>query len=129
MPREFARSERVAQMVIRQLAIILRTEVKDPRVSDLTITDVEVTKDLRQAKVFVTSMDSALDSAADVASTDRVNDIMAAVERASGFLRRALAREIDLRHCPNLIFVYDDSIAHGAKMSALIDKALESGTD
>lgn len=117
MPKEFDRSERVAQMVNRHLAVILRSEVKDPRVSDLTITDVEVTKDLRQATVFVTSMaDEAFD----------IDDTMAAVDRANGFLRRILAREIDMRHCPNLIFVYDNSIAHGAKMSALIDKALNS---
>ncbi len=117
MPKEYARSERVAQMVNRHLAVILRNEVKDPRVSDLTITEVEVTKDLRQAKVFVTSM---ADEDVDIEGT------MSAVDRASGFLRRALANEIELRHCPNLIFVYDNSIAHGAKMSALIDKALNS---
>jgi len=118
MPREFARSERVAQMVNRHLAVILRSQVKDPRVSELTITDVEVTKDLRQAKVFVTSLQ---DEEVDIEGT------MDAVDRASGYLRRTLAREIDLRHCPTLIFVYDNSIAHGAKMSALIDKALGSG--
>ena len=117
MPREFARSERVAQMVNRHLSVILRTQVKDPRVSDLTITEVEVTKDLRQAKVFVTSLQ---DETVDIDGT------MEALERASGFLRRTLAREVDLRHCPSLIFVYDNSIAHGAKMSALIDEALSS---
>ena len=58
MPQEFARSERVAQTINRQMAMILRDQVKDPRVSSLTITDVEVTKDLAQAKIFVTSMDS-----------------------------------------------------------------------
>lgn len=120
MPKEFARSERVAQMIIRHLAVILRNDVKDPRVSGLTITDVDVTKDLRQAKVFVTSM---LDSDADVEET------MEAVDRANGFLRRNLANAIDMRHCPNLIFAYDNSIAQGAKMSALIDKALNKNSD
>ena len=57
MPREFARSDRVAQTINRQLAVILRSKVKDERVNSLTITDVEVTKDLRQAKIYVTSMD------------------------------------------------------------------------
>ncbi len=115
MPKEYARSERVAQMVIRHLAVILRDEVKDQRVSDLTITDVEVTKDLRQAKVFVTSMaDDEVD----------IEDTMGAVERANGFLRRKLAAVIDMRHCPSLIFAYDNSISEGARMSALIDKAL-----
>ncbi|NND81411.1 MAG: 30S ribosome-binding factor RbfA [Gammaproteobacteria bacterium] len=115
MPKEFARSERVAQMVNRHLAQIMRSQVKDPRVSGLTITEVEVTKDLRQAKVFVTSM---LDTDADIEET------MQALERANGFLRRTLARTIELRHCPNLVFSYDNSISEGARMSALIDKAL-----
>jgi len=117
VPKEYARSERVAQMVIRHLAVILRNEVKDPRVSALTITDVDVTKDLRQAKVFVTSMlDEDLD----------IRDVMSALERANGYLRRQLASVIDMRHCPNLVFAYDNSISEGARMSALIDKALHS---
>ena len=115
MPKEYARSERVAQTITRQLAMILRTQVKDQRVSSLTITDVEVTKDLRRAKVFVTSM---------VDDTLEIEDTMQALDRANGFLRRALASVIDMRHCPNLIFSYDNSISEGARMSALIDKAL-----
>ena len=116
MPKEYARSERVAQMVIRHLALIMRNQVKDPRVSGLTITDVEVTKDLRQAKVFVASMLGD--------NEDDIENIMQGLERASGFLRRQLAGVIDMRHCPTLIFSYDNSIPNGAKMSALIDKAL-----
>ena len=119
MPKEFARSERVAQMVIRHLAIIMRNEVKDPRVSGLTITDVEVTKDLRQAKVFVTSMVSKEQD-----SEDSIQNVMEGLERAGGFLRRSLASVIDMRHCPNLIFACDNSISQGAKMSALIEEAL-----
>lgn len=115
MPKEFARSERVAQTISRHLSVILRDEVNDSRVSDLTITDVEVSKDLRQAKVFVTSM---ADEKANIDNT------MQAVERANGFIRRQLAAVIDMRHCPSLIFKYDDSISEGARMSALIDKAL-----
>lgn len=124
MPKEFARSERVAQMVIRHLAMIMRNDVKDPRVSGLTITDVEVTKDLRQAKVFVTSMISDNQQAED----DEVNNIMEGLDRASGFLRRSLAAVIDMRHCPTLIFAYDNSISQGAKMSALIDQALNKNS-
>jgi len=115
MPKEYARSERVAQTVIRHLAVILRNEVNDPRVSSLTITDVQVTKDLRQAKVFVTSMQD---------DADDIENTMEALERANGFLRRSLAKVIDMRHCPNLLFAYDNSISDGARMSALIDKAL-----
>lgn len=115
MPREFARSDRVAQTINRQLAVILRSKVKDERVNSLTITDVEVTKDLRQAKIYVTSMD---DDHVDV------KNIMAAVENANGYIRRKLAAVIDMRHCPNLVFAYDNSISEGARMSALIDRAL-----
>ena len=115
MPKEFARSERVAQMVIRHLAVILRNDVKDPRVSALSITDVDVTKDLRQAKVFVTSLSD---------EQSEIDDAMQALEKANGYLRRALAGVIDLRHCPILIFAYDNSISEGARMSALIDQAL-----
>lgn len=123
MPKEFARSERVSQMVIRHLAMIMRNEVKDPRVSGLTITDVEVTKDLRQAKVFVTSMISD-----DQQTEDEVSNIMQGLDHARGFLRRKLAAVIDMRHCPTLIFAYDNSISQGAKMSALIDQALNKNT-
>ncbi len=116
MPKEFARSERVAQTISRHLAIILRNEVKDPRVSELSITDVIVTKDLRQAKVFVTGLFD---------SDDDISNAVEGLERASGFLRKKLASSIDMRHCPSLIFSYDNSIVQGAKMSALIDKALD----
>ena len=117
MPKEYARSERVAQMVNRHMATILRNDVNDPRVSTLTITEVEVTKDLRQAKVFVTSMDD---------EAVVIDEIMGALEKANGFLRRRLANSIDMRHCPSLVFAYDNSISQGARMSALIDKALNS---
>lgn len=115
MPREFARSERVAQQISRHLSVILRSRVKDPRVAGLSITEVEVSKDLRQAKVYVTSM---LDEQANI------DDTMLALEKAKGFLRGHLAKAIDMRHCPNLLFAYDNSISQGAKISALIDKAL-----
>ena len=115
MPREFSRSSRVAQAVSRQLSTILRTQVKDPRVKQLTVTEVEVTKDLRQAKIYVTSM---MDESVDI------DDVMSALDRATGYIRRQLAAQVDLRHCPNLLFAYDNSIPEGARMSALIDKAL-----
>lgn len=115
MPREFARSDRVAQTLLRQLAVILNDQVKDPAVSGLTITDVEVTKDLRQAKIFVTRM---ADDEVDVAA------VMHALDKANGFIRRSLARVIDMRHVPNLLFKYDNSVSESARMSALINKAL-----
>ena len=74
-----------------------------------------MTKDLRQAKVFVTSLFDA---------QEEIDDAMQALDRANGYLRRALAAVIDMRHCPQLVFAYDNSISEGARMSALIDQAL-----
>lgn len=115
MPREFSRSDRVAQTLMRHLAMILNEEVSDPRVAGLTITEVEVTKDLRQAKVFVTKL-----------SEEDANheEILMALEKANGFIRRHVAQVIDMRHVPSLLFRYDNSISESAKMSALINKAL-----
>ena len=120
MPKEYARSERVAQTVNRHLAMILRSEVSDPRVSSLTITEVQVTKDLRQAKIYVTDMAND-----DVDIAER----MSALDKATGFIRKELASRIDMRHCPILVFSYDNSIAHGAYMSKLIDKAVKSSQE
>ncbi|MEO0367982.1 MAG: 30S ribosome-binding factor RbfA [Pseudomonadota bacterium] len=120
MPKEYARSERVSQTINRHLAMIMRNEVSDPRVSSLTITEVQVTKDLRQAKIFVTDMSQdAVD----------INNRMEALNKANGFIRRELAARIEMRHCPNLIFAYDNSIAHGAYMSELIDRAVKSSSE
>jgi len=117
MPKEYSRSQRVGQLISRELTAIIRNEVRDPRVSNITITEVLVTKDLRQAKIYVSNL---LDDQIDV------DGLMGALDKASGFLRRQLADKIDLRHCPALVFEYDNSLRHGAEMSALIDKALNS---
>jgi ribosome-binding factor A len=115
MPKEYSRSQRVGQLITRELTSIIRNEVRDPRVTNITITEVLVTSDLRQAKIYVSNL---LDDQVDV------DGLMQALEKASGFLRRQLADKIDLRHCPILIFEYDNSLKQGAEMSALIDKAL-----
>lgn len=124
MPNEFSRSERVAQLINRHLAVILRTELQDPRVSGLTITEVELSKDLRYAKVFVSDMMQREDD------SEQVIDVL---DKAKGFIRRKLASAIKVRHCPELVFSYDYSLAQGAKMNALIKKAMkgvdESGDD
>lgn len=118
MPNEYPRSHRVADFLQRELAEVIRSELKDPRISPmLTISSVDVTRDLSVAKIYYTVMDSA----------ERL-ETEAALKRATGFLRRHLAQTLNTRSVPQLRFYYDDSNERGAYMSALIDKAVASNT-
>ncbi|NND91364.1 MAG: 30S ribosome-binding factor RbfA [Granulosicoccus sp.] len=115
---DYPRSHRVADFIQRELAGLIRSEVKDPRVSPmLTISSVEVSRDLSVAKVYYSLMDS-----------DEQPETQEALARASGFLRRQLARQMSTRSVPQLRFYYDDSAARGARMSALIATAIASNT-
>ena len=110
----FARTDRIAEQIQRELAELIRLEVKDPRVKKVTLTGVEVTNDHAHAKVFYTSLDG--DSP----------DLLQGLERAAGFLRSQLAHAMKLRITPQLHFVYDASVERGAHLSQLIDQAVAS---
>lgn len=114
MPREFSRTLRVAEQVQRELAELIRLEVKDPRVGMVTLTGVEVAPDYSHAKVFFTILG---DAAQIEAATTGLN-------RAAGFLRRELGRRIKLRITPQLHFVHDESVERGMRLSRLIDDAV-----
>jgi ribosome-binding factor A len=111
MPKEFSRSQRVVEQIRRELAELIRTEVKDPRVGFITLTDVEITPDYAHAKVFFTSM----------TGEESVPGILVGLRRASGFLRRELGRRVRIHTTPELHFVYDRSVEEGSRMSRLID--------
>jgi len=111
------RKLRVGQEIQRLLAESLRTELKDPRVSALvTITAVDVSPDLRQAKVYVTLLG---DEAACESTLDALN-------RSATFLRRSLAARMNLRSVPALHFVFDASVGRGARIASLIEAAVRS---
>jgi ribosome-binding factor A len=115
---DYPRSHRVADFIQRELAGLIRTEVKDPRVSPmLTIASVEVSRDLSVAKVYYSLLDAT-----------EQRETQNALGRASGFLRRQLARQMNTRSVPQLRFYYDDSAERGAHMSALIADAVASNT-
>jgi ribosome-binding factor A len=114
MAKDFARTDRIAEQLRRELAELIRLEVKDPRVKKVTLTGVEVTNDHAHAKVFYTSLEG--DSA----------QLQQGLERASGFLRSQVAHAMKLRITPQLHFVYDESIERGAHLSQLIDQAVAS---
>jgi ribosome-binding factor A len=114
MPKDFPRSRRVADQIQRELAEIVQLELKDPRVSLITITDVNVTSDMEHAKIFVTSLSPTVDHAA----------VLAALRRAAGFLRSQLSHRMKLRIVPALSFEYDTSVERGMELSQLIDRAI-----
>lgn len=115
MPKDYLRTRRIAEQIQRELADIIRLELKDPRVSGLvTITDVEVSADQSRAKVFFTLLGDA----------GQVADTAEGLQRASGFLRTQLAQRMRLRTVPELEFRHDPSIERGVKLSRLIDEAV-----
>ena len=115
MPKEYSRSQRVVEQIRRELAELIRLEVKDPRVGFITLTDVEITPDYAHAKVFFTNMTGEAD----------VPEILQGLRRASGFLRRELGRRIRIHTIPELHFHYDRSVEEGSRLSQLIDAVVK----
>ncbi|MGB0847289.1 MAG: 30S ribosome-binding factor RbfA [Thiolinea sp.] len=109
----FARSERVAELLRRDLSVLIRERIKDPRIGMVTILDVTVSKDLSHAKVWFDVLDAEQGKVAEES-----------LNHAAGFLRRELGRELKLRVTPGLRFYYDDTQLRGNTLSALIDKAV-----
>ena len=120
MPREFSRSERVADALQRELAQLIRTEVNDPRVDMVNVTGVDVNRDLAVAKVYVSFIDDREDKA--------IADAVAALNGAAGYLRSQLASRMSMRSVPSLKFFYDRTAKTGQYLSALIDQAIASDT-
>lgn len=108
------RAQRVAEQIQHELAELLRTEVKDPRVGMATITHVDVSSDMAHAKVHFTNL----------AGREHARDAETALARTAGFLRSQLSRRLDLYTVPQLHFLYDDSIESGMHLSKLIDDAV-----
>ncbi len=115
MPREFNRSERVAGSLRRELAKLIQRELKDPEVGFIGLSDVEVSRDLAHAKVFVT-----------VFETDKAQSTVKALKRAAGFLRSRLSQEMRIRSVPELHFHHDASVETGQRMDSLIEAAVAS---
>ena len=105
------RPESVAKEIQVALSEILRHETRDPALSDVTITGVRMSADLRTAKVYVSSM----------ADEDGSGAVLNSLRKAMSFLRRSVAQHVQLRHTPELLFAYDESIAQGARIEQLLD--------
>jgi len=113
-----ARARRIGYRMLEELAEILQRQAADPRLEGLTVTGVDVDRELGFATIYVTA----------AATAERRDDILEGLERARGFLRSELARRIPLRSFPQLRFRWDASVDHGAHIDELLD-ALKRGQD
>ncbi|MFL0797632.1 MAG: 30S ribosome-binding factor RbfA [Cellvibrionaceae bacterium] len=117
MAREFTRNQRVGDALLRELSSLIQFEIRDPRVGMVNINEVEVTRDLSYAKVFVTFVDRD--------NEEDAKEALAALNNATGFLRGLISKNIQMRITPKIRFVYDTSVRRGQELSALINKAVK----
>lgn len=115
MARDYARTDRVAQEIQKEVAMIIQREVKDPRLGMVTVNAVEITRDLAYAKIFVTFF--TLEGQCEEESAKILND-------AAGYIRTLLAKRIKARIMPELRFVFDKSMVEGVKMTNLVNQAV-----
>ena len=108
------RRARIADQIQRELAEVIRTELRDPRVGMITITSVDVSPDITHAKIFFTLLDK-----------EKLPETLEGLSRSAGFLRAQLAKRIKMYTTPELRFVYDESVERGDHLSRLIDAALK----
>ncbi len=104
------RIERINELIRRELVSLLRSETKDPRLAQITITDVLTSRDLGSAKVYYT---------VDAANKEAVEPLL---EKAAGFFRSRLSKTVDLRHTPALRFIFDPAPNTGARIDDLLSK-------
>ncbi|MBM0491151.1 30S ribosome-binding factor RbfA [Aeromonas jandaei] len=130
MAREFSRTRRVGQQIQREIALILQREVKDPRIGMVTVSDVEVSRDLNYAKIYVTFLQLENDA-------ERINEGLKALTEAAGYIRSLLGSAMRLRVVPELRFFYDQTLVEGMRLSNLVTNTIredkrrmaESGRD
>ena len=106
------RPQRVAEQIKQETAKIIRDELKDPRLGFVTVTTVNVSNDLRHVKIYVSVL----------GDSQSKEQSMAALNNATGFVRRELGKKVKLRYTPEVIFRFDDSIEHGVKIHRLLNE-------
>ena len=124
---EYRRADRIEGLLQKEISMLIR-KLKDPRIGFVTITGVEVTDDLRHAKVYVSVMGDEAADASKVGGADEADihhptgrtQTMEGLRSAAGFIRRELGRVLVLRRIPEIVFRYDGSVEQGARMEALL---------
>ena len=115
MAKEFSRTRRIAQQLQQELAMVIQRDMKDPRIGFVTVNDVEVSRDLSYAKVFVTFFEE---------DQELVNEKVEALTTAAPYIRTLIAGRMKLRVMPELRFVYDSSLVEGMRMSNLVSQVI-----
>jgi ribosome-binding factor A len=118
MAKEYARTQRVADYLQRELATLIQHEVRDPRVGMVSITGVDVSRDLGHARIYCTVMGSD--------SSEDAKESIEALNKAAGYLRSLLSRDSSMRSVPQLRFNFDASVGRGRDMEDLIRRAADS---
>ncbi|SJL85320.1 30S ribosome-binding factor RbfA [Vibrio palustris] len=117
MPKEFSRTQRVSQQLQKELAMILQREVRDSRIGMVTISDVEVSRDLSYAKVFVTFL---------CVGEQTPESCLEALREHEVHVRMMLGRRIRLRLTPEIRFQYDNTLVEGMRMSNLVSEVVSN---
>jgi ribosome-binding factor A len=118
MAKEYSRTQRVADHLQRELAALIQQEMRDPRVGMVSITGVDVSRDLGHAKVYFTALGSN--------SSEDARESTEALNKAAGFLRSQLSRDSSMRSVPQLRFYFDSSVGRGREMEDLIRRAAQA---
>ena len=105
------RTERIGNIFVEEISKIIASEIKDENITFVTITHVKVSNDLSYAKVYFTVLDK-----------DKKEKVLEDINNAASFIRGKLSERIEIRHTPELKFIYDDSIEYGEKIEKIIDK-------
>lgn len=113
MPREFSRSKRLGAQLLRTLNEVLRFEIKDPALEGMSLTAVDLSRDLSVAKVYFSLLQPDADP----------QPALDGLQRATGFLRNKIGAAMKIRHVPELRFKHDDSVAYAVEIGKLIDDA------
>lgn len=119
MNHDVPRTRRIGEQIRRDLAELIRSELRDPRLTLVSTTSVQVSRDLSYARVYVTA----------VGEPEQRAELVAELNRAAPLLRRGLGRRLRARTVPKLEFRYDETVEHGARLSALIDAAVAADAE
>lgn len=116
---DFKRADRVADLIKQEISDILRREASDPRIANITVTDVKLTDDLRSARIYFVELGKDSLSA----------DVEKGLSKAKGFLKRELGKRLQLRYIPELAFFYDPSFEYGSRIEKLLKEVRKDETD
>ncbi|MDA0669997.1 MAG: 30S ribosome-binding factor RbfA [Proteobacteria bacterium] len=112
MAKDFPRSNQIGQQIKKEIAGILQFEVQHPTLRNVTVTDIELSKDLRHAKIYFISKEDK-------------SELLKALQRSMSFIRQSLAKKMTTRGIPNLEFIYDQGIDHNDRITELLNAALK----